>query len=154
MKQLRKSNDRLRSLVLVCVVLFSGITCAQKGSDYSVDIIYSPKRHIVPSQVTQRWKNEVKDSIVLFFESGFKNDDVTITTEVNKTVSKLTSSEVTQFAKFIPIAPLRNQENFSIQINSGKVITLRPDNGVQFIAVNFVDNKVIIRALDDFPYYD
>jgi len=154
MKRSKKLSNKLKSILIAFVTLITCVTCAQERSGYEVDVIYSPKRHVVPSNTTQTWKNQVKDSIVFFFESGFKNDNVTITVGSNKSISKITSNQVIQFAKFIPIAPVANGETVSIQINSGKIITLKPTDDIKFIALNFIDNKVVVQVLDDFAYYD
>ena len=102
MKLSKKPTDMLKLFMFVSV-FFLCMTCSQKGSRYEVDLRYTPKRHILPSRVTKKWEDQVKDSVVFFFESGFRDDSVTISVGSNKIIKKLTSDEVVQFSGFTPI---------------------------------------------------
>ena len=143
----------LKPLAFVAV-FFSCLACAQNGSSYEVDLRYSPKRHILPSRVTKKWEDQAKDSVVFFFESGFKDDSVTISVGSNKMVKKLTSDEVVQFAGFIPVTLIKNNELVSIQINSGRIVILTHMDGIKYIAVNIAGDKLRVEILDNFAYYD
>lgn len=145
------------SSIFLLVILVNLISCnisAQKSNNYQVEIIYTPVRQVVPSSGTAKWKKQVGDSLVLFCESGFKNDNIRIAYKSRILAEKITSDEVTQFAKYFVIAPLSNEEIITLQINAGQMIKFTTKSDIRFVAINLVNNKVIIQVLEDFPYYD
>ncbi len=112
----------MKKLILIAVILLACAKRQDSRADYEVEVIYSPERHVIPSSVTRKWKDQVKDSIVLFFESGFANDEVKIVVNSKETQVRLTSDETIQFARYIPVARVTETGPIRVQINGGRTI--------------------------------
>lgn len=144
----------MKKLILIAVILLACAKRQDSRADYEVEMIYSPERHVIPSSVTKKWKDQVKDSIVLFFESGFVNDEVRIVVNSRKIYVHLTSDEIIQFARFIPVASVTETAPIRVQINGGRILSITPNSGIRYVAINFHGNKIMAQVLDEFPYYD
>lgn len=155
MKILRSRKNRT-SLFCYLVLVLNALTlgsCVQR-SNYDISVIYDPPRHINPSNLTNKWKREVGDSVVLFFESGFSNDQLEVYSGTKHVSTILKSDELFQFAKHIVLPPPDVLEsNITFTINSGKVVMVQ-SNLYKYFSVNFKENTIVVEALDDFPYYD
>jgi len=150
-KQSRISELHYSLLLLLLILQFD--SCAQRGN-YTANVIYNPPRHVIPSKVTEKWKRQVGDSVIFFFEGGFSNDRLRISFGTKSVSTTLTSNEVTQYASYMALpAPVDSVATVNFNVNGGQTVKVRPDLQ-RYFAVNFVKNEIVVQALDDFPYYD
>lgn len=150
-KQSRINDFRYSFLLTLLVIQFA--SCAQKN-DYTAKVIYDPPRHIIPSRVTDKWKQQVGDSIIFFFEGGFLSDKLEISHGTKSVSISLNSNQVTQFAQYVAMpAPVDSISTVNFSINGGRTVSVKPGLH-RYFAVNYIRNEIVVQTLDDFPYYD
>jgi hypothetical protein len=73
----------------------------------------------------------------------------------HKTVkSVITTHPATGLGTMIPMSPLKTVKNLELSINGGQLIIIHIETNYQYVSINFIDKKIIVEMLDNFPYYD
>jgi hypothetical protein len=128
---------------------------SQKVDNYDVELRYSTIRKVIESGISKNLEKKYGDSVLLYFESGFENNRVSI--EVNNkqfSNDQLTSDEILDFAKFYNVGSTKNVDSIELIIDDSNVVYIEPDNLRKYIAVNLYDNSIIVEFMDNIPYYD
>jgi hypothetical protein len=152
MKNLR--DKTIKYLIYTLLVLFQQSVFGQNTS-YDIEIIYSDVKKLIRDESTIQSEMRYKDSLLVFFESGFVEDSVLIKTDFIRYEKAITSDLSLGYADMINVGKRNDINNFTIKINNGKTICIEPDDNYKYITINYVSRKkVLVQFLNVYPYYD
>ena len=150
-------NREINKLVWfsIILILVSNLVLGQKKEDFDIEINYSTQKELIVTETSKAFERKYGDSVLVFFESGFDNNYVSVKVDNSTIISKsITTIEDLDFAYFYNIGCVKDITEFRIQIDDAKIIFIEPSMKHKYISINIMGDKVIVDFLNTIPYYD
>lgn len=155
MRLLKKKGKKVainKILQTILVMLFSHGAIGQVPIIYDIQIIYSKK---VKVESTASENLQLSDSVLIYFEEGFKNNEVELfINNEHFTKEKIETYENLGAAKSFNLGAVKEIYKVEFRIDGGKMVLIEPDNFHRIIAVNLIGNKLKIQFYEQLPIYD
>ena len=140
--------------IILSIVLIVFYKYSYSQDFYDIKINYLKSRIVQTSSKLKSEEEELSRYVHLFFETGFKNDDILLVVNDTSEISlNVTTDESLGLAKYIKLGKIDEVKNFSVRIGNGALAYIELIKNQNCIGVYMVDNILTVDFIEGFPSY-